>query len=400
MPLTDYKKHGNRFGHTNPIMICHDQEPLNHDLYGPAVMLDLVQWLWRNSVSRQWLDPLFQEMSQWNLRSRVELYNIYDRVLLLHSERNSEQVTWYQNRGFVPVYYWSHALIARDWFRYAQHDCGLDAAPNYTRPFLVYNRAWAGTREYRLTFAQGLIDQDLVPHCQTSFAANCDGTDYRQHQFVNPDLAIERRDLERYFEPNITVSSASADYHGPDYQSCMIEVVLETLFDDSRCHLTEKALRPIACGRPFMLAATAGSLAYLRSYGFRTFAPLIDESYDQIPHPRERIESIQREMRRIANLGPGQRADLYAGLQEIAQHNRLHFFSDRFHDQVVGEYVNNITQALTVMEHNRQGQHLARVKQILDAIPDRPRDSVDRVDRLYHTLMQWNQDPQQVPENW
>jgi hypothetical protein len=46
--------------------------------------------------------------------------------------------------------------------------------------------------------------------------------------------------------------------------------------------LTEKALRPIACGQPFILAATPGSLQYLRSYGFKTFSGYIDETYDTI----------------------------------------------------------------------------------------------------------------------
>jgi hypothetical protein len=49
--------------------------------------------------------------------------------------------------------------------------------------------------------------------------------------------------------------------------------VAETVFD-TRIHLTEKTLRPIACGHPFILAAGPGSLKYLQTYGFRTFSPL------------------------------------------------------------------------------------------------------------------------------
>jgi hypothetical protein len=68
--------------------------------------------------------------------------------------------------------------------------------------------------------------------------------------------------------------------------------VLETLFDDHRWHLTEKSLRPIACGKPFVLMATPGSLQYLRQYGFKTFDGLIDETYDSIQNPKQRLQAV------------------------------------------------------------------------------------------------------------
>ena len=86
--------------------------------------------------------------------------------------------------------------------------------------------------------------------------------------------------------------------------------MLETLFDDTRWHLTEKSLRPSACGKPFMLAATAGSLQYLRSYGFKTFSGLIDESYDLIVEPHLRLQSIAQEMQRISQLSPNKKYKL------------------------------------------------------------------------------------------
>jgi hypothetical protein len=43
---------------------------------------------------------------------------------------------------------------------------------------------------------------------------------------------------------------------------------------------------------PFILTATAGSLEYLRSYGFQTFSALWDESYDNIADWQKRINRI------------------------------------------------------------------------------------------------------------
>jgi hypothetical protein len=153
-------------------------------------------------------------------------------------------------------------------------------------------------------------------------------------------------DLELSFNQSQATSSYSADYNVEDYQSTEIEVVLETLFDDGRLHLTEKSLRPIACGHPFMLAATHGSLEYLRSYGFETFSPWIDETYDTIEDPAQRLNAIVQEMKRIADLSADDKTLLYARLKDIAIRNKKLFFSDAWQQSIVDEYKTNFDQAL------------------------------------------------------
>jgi hypothetical protein len=140
--------------------------------------------------------------------------------------------------------------------------------------------------------------------------------------------------------------------------------VLETLFDDCRWHLTEKSLRPIACGKPFILAATPGSLEYLRTYGFETFNGLIDESYDTIIDSKDRLTAIIVEMKRIAMLDINTKQVLYAKLHKIAQRNKQRFFNGLF-DQVIEEYKTNLDQAITVMQQHCTGQHLTAIRQLL-----------------------------------
>lgn len=380
-------------------MVCHDQEPLNPGLYNSQVMLNHLSQRFQASRNHQRQD-LVTTMCNWNLRALIEQFNVHDRVLLLHSEQHSAHSDFYRQLGFEPVYVWSHALIAQDWYRYAQHDARLDRFCPDGAMFLIYNRAWSGSREYRLTFVDGLIRHALLPHCQTSFAAHCDGVHYSEHQWVNGDLAVTRRDIEQLIPANTADSAASADYDNLDYARCGIEVVLETLMDDSRWHLTEKALRPLACGRAFMLAATPGSLEYIRSYGFRTFEPWIREHYDLVTDTRQRIQAIQQEMVRLAALPDSDRRRVLGEVHAIAQHNRRHFFSPQFFQQVVGEYTHNLTKALAQVRQHQQGQQLAKFKTLMDRIPDRAAAARDRDDQLYQRITQWIRDPDSVPENW
>ena len=332
-----------------PIMLCHDQEPLFFDLYSQEQLMDS----FRKWVPDLCKDPVMDHqmaisyVHDMNIRAALPLPSGFDRDLLLHSEQRSKQLSLYEQHGLIGVYYWSHALIARDWFRYAEYDPKLiNHDHSYHFDFLVLNRAWSGSREYRLKLTELIIDNDLISVCLMKFNPQDQDQDYRDHVFVNSALQITRQDLHCHFAINPAPASASADYLTDDYRRCGIEVVLETLFDDHRLHLTEKSLRPIACAKPFILAGTAGSLDYLRGYGFKTFHPYIDESYDQECDPRKRLDMIANEMSRIKNMNQLNKQHLWIACGTIARENQKYFFSDAFHNRVVDEFRSNYHQAM------------------------------------------------------
>lgn len=319
---------------------CYDQEPLNYEMYQ-----DQRQDIWR-----------YQDWALESPKQNIRAFpgDIYDKCVLVHSEQRSTDLTKYQQDQFIPVYYWSHAIIARDWFRYAKH-CAQRKQPKHR--FLVYNRAWTGTREYRLKFADLLIDYGLVDHCVTACAAQEPELriHYQQHKFQNPAWQPVNV-LEDYLPTSTAASHYSADFDQEDYSNTDIEVVLETLFDDERLHLTEKSLRPIACGQPFILTATHGSLAYLRRYGFQTFSDIWDESYDTIIDPVERLQAVIKLMKTIANWTEPERLSNLAKVQHIVDHNKQHFFSDCFFEQIVSELKTNLVTAFDELESTNTSQ--------------------------------------------
>ena len=315
----------------NISLYCNDQEPLNYKLYqniNPDYPF--------NKILR-----LLSLDKDNNLKIRPTMYN---KVCLLHSEQRSENLIKYQNNQFIGVYYWSHTIIALDWFRFAQH---VQQKKNVAKIFLIYNRAWAGTREYRLKFADLLIKLGIEKDCQTTISSIEPqlGIHYSQHQFTNPTWRPNHI-LENYFPPNTSHSHYSADFNLDDYESTDIEVILETLFDDDRLHLTEKSLRPIACGQPFILAGTYGSLEYLRSYGFKTFNDIWNEQYDNIEDPQERLVAIADLMKTISNWSLKEKSSNLAKAQAITDYNKKHFFSEKFFNQVITELKNNLQLAI------------------------------------------------------
>ena len=77
------------------------------------------------------------------------------------------------------------------------------------------------------------------------------------------------------------------------YRDTYFSLVTETVFGESNCSFrTEKIVKPIAMGHPWICAANVGYYRDLRNLGFRTFGHVIDESFDLIDNPQDRIDRI------------------------------------------------------------------------------------------------------------
>jgi hypothetical protein len=362
-----------------PHIYCNDQEPLNFNLYDCCYNADPP---YTQSVKNHKI-----KVPNLNFR-RGYFINIYDQCLLLHSEKRSEQLDRYRSAEFIPVYYWSHALIARDWFRYAKY---IQQNKLINKTFLVYNRAWSGTREYRLGFADRLIRLGLENHTLMRISPVDSTLDkhYDLHQFKHPEWRPHNV-IEKHFPLCAAESHYSADFDQGDYENTIIEIVLETLFDDLRLHLTEKTLRPIAMGQPFMLASTYGSLKYLREYGFKTFADCWDESYDMMSDSLERMNKIVEVMGNIVSMPPDKQSEMLVQAQAIADYNKQHFFSKEFQKIITNELVCNLTAGLKELEDQNTsrlyinwrkdlGQHSHFKKYFLGQAAHHPHPSSDMI---------------------
>ena len=341
-----------------PATICHDQEPLNFSQHAFDHDVDRLSNLIKHRYPPSECDELIKEHKFSIIESKSAFRNhqptwlniewLDDWVILLHSEINSNDVDQFSKVGFLPVYYWSHAVIARDWYRFAQYDSRLKTQ-NIKKTFLVYCRDWTPNREYRLKFLNSLVSNGLAGDCVISTQhVNNNGVHLRDYLIQDPRFKVDVGVILDSIPNNTSSSSSSADYDVDDITSTRVSVVLETVVDSSKIHLTEKILRPIACAHPFVLAAGPGALKYLRSYGFQTFGNFWDESYDDEPDTVSRLEKITIAMQQIQNLSP----DDWQKIQCIADYNQQHFFSEEFMNQVTAELTQNFNQALDFCNKN------------------------------------------------
>jgi len=302
----------------NQQLFCYDQEPLNYDLYNKIDSYE--------DIGAPFLTDIEINKSQ-NLR-RIYPDSLQKKWILLHSELNSKEVEKYEKCGdFICAYWWSHAILSRDWYRFAEYDRSLNPASDICKLFLIYCRATDGTRLYRKKFLNMIKSNNIY--------------DYQLGSFN-----IKKLD-----------STNSATYDSLDMNHTGISIVLETVFDH-RIHLTEKTLRPLACGHPFILMAGPKSLEYLKSYGFRTFNNFIDESYDNILDNDARMSMVVHEMQRLQLLSVSTKNKILKECAKIAEHNKKIFFSKKFYKQVTQELIDNVNYAKEKLVFNIDWQKL------------------------------------------
>lgn len=66
--------------------------------------------------------------------------------------------------------------------------------------------------------------------------------------------------------------------------------------------LTEKSFKPLQHGLPLLMLGSPGTLAQLRSLGFRSFSPAVNESYDDQVDGRLRLQAVLQEAERLVAL--------------------------------------------------------------------------------------------------
>lgn len=104
------------------------------------------------------------------------------------------------------------------------------------------------------------------------------------------------------------------------YNQFDIEIACETYCYGNAFFPTEKTVRPIAAGKPFVLFGPVDFLQRLQQMGFRTYSEFWDESYDKL-EGHQRWISIQRVLDYIQQQHS---ANWIKSVNTVAEHNRQH----------------------------------------------------------------------------
>lgn len=214
---------------------------------------------------------------------------------------------------------------------------------HYDKKYLNFNRRW---RAHRPLLVALLKSADLIDKGYVSLAPSDDNRGWetemdhvieicRDHDGIRRTLMAHRKSVEAmgplYLDkPDLTINQAPAeitDQIREMYENTYFSVVSETIYftklydwEDS-CFLSEKVFKAILFKHPFILVATPNTLKYLKAIGYKTFSPVIDESYDSIEDNGQRMVAIVKEINRLCKLSGPALESYQKYCREIVEHN-------------------------------------------------------------------------------
>ena len=306
----------------------HDQEPIHLDIHG----------------------RLFRAVGQKNID--LNRGQGPTSAILVTSEKDSELVQASCDRfRWRPAYYFFHGWAALDWYRGYDRTFLMPEpdARSICRSFISPNRIVGGKRDHRILLMYHLMRLG-VKNAWISFprvcpAENQDVLDLAAKFGAEVQQTLQALDLPWCFpgETGHPMHSCWLSLFDENAAS-LVHVVTETVYYGRRQHLTEKTFKPICLKMPFVLVAPRGSLEYLRSYGFQTFASLWSEDYDLLPDD-QRIQAIADLLAHLDACSPRELSQYHRHARPAVEHNHRHFYGGGF-ESVLWQELKNMLEGL------------------------------------------------------
>lgn len=197
--------------------------------------------------------------------------------------------------------------------------------------FLCFNRS---PRHHRMEFFEKVIRGNLLSQSYYSFATCDEDNGYLKQHIDNPEFSSINsiKDKIPLLIDNTQHRPLPVDLQEEDYlyfENSYFSVVTETLFYESKrlsdrymgSFATEKTFKCMIMKHPFIILGPYKILEFLKTRGYNTFSPFIDESYDSIKNDQERLNAVFDEVQRLCSLPEKSLVEFTYFAKDIVEHN-------------------------------------------------------------------------------
>ena len=320
-------------------VIFYDQEPI-------YIKEASKIWGWSDNIH-------LSQVNQFTQSGGTAFFGLPLTIIATSEISNEKDILFKYDRDHKDWYYFLHGFAALDWFSDIKY---YPPVRNYSRVFISFNNLYVKKRSYRLNLIARLIQKNLDSRGYISLPSQNLKENIKTELFSKDSLlSIKSKkiiyDTIYTNPPSLTidtdtfVGALSATDNLETLTKGLFHIVTETIFYDQKLHLTEKIFKPIVARRPFFLVGAPGNLAYLKSYGFKTFDRWIDESYDLEPDNDKRISLIIQEVERLCQMPPDELDKIYKEMWEVLDYN-FEWFYGGFKKYIVDELVENFKKCL------------------------------------------------------
>lgn len=203
---------------------------------------------------------------------------------------------------------------------------------SFHKHFLWLNRR---TRDHRLYALHQAYKAKLFNNTKLTFHDFETNQDQYKNILKNYTNEIDLDFLN--YRTNANILDSNYDIQNDDQQrqtllnlkhyadKCSIEIVSEYMGSDKKVFLTEKISRSIVMGKPFIVIGDKHMLKELQTLGFKTFDKFWNESYDELPTIKQRVDAVIKLAVDLSkSIKPAEGYDKH--MIDILLYNQNHYF--------------------------------------------------------------------------
>lgn len=210
---------------------------------------------------------------------------------------------------------------------------------NYDKKYLNLNRRWRSHRPLLtvLLYNKKLLEKGFVSFgpCENNRSWNDTWDLLKCISYSNEEMfkaITDSEDIKNIEWLYLDTDELDTNRAEPSeslinyYQNSYFSVISETTFfynisNQNSRFITEKTFKSIMMKHPFVLVSIPKSLEVLKSLGYRTFSPWIDESYDNEIDDAKRMMMIVKEVERLCNLSDLELTEFLIETKKICEYN-------------------------------------------------------------------------------
>ena len=287
-------------------------------------------------------DSILSQTLLTKLHKILDEYNLpYENIIYLDGN------TFIDSKNLnTKVRYFSYEYCALDWERYTSMHPSMTYHGNKrsiknlkkfektkdivrNKYFLSFNRL---PKQHRFDFVLSLFKNRILDKGYVSFPKKNafwkfetyyqDLKPYELKFFDVLPLTIDDIDLE---EKKWSFELTSNNFYLDSY----FQVVNENQFTslDDQIQFSEKVWKPITNFQPFILLGDRFMLRQLRVWGFQTFEPFIDESYDNELDKDKRFDMVISQVKKLCEMPIEEIDEWYWSIEDKIKHNYYHFYN-------------------------------------------------------------------------
>jgi len=251
-------------------------------------------------------------------------YNMIGKAQEFHNTLTYDDYSYWGNDAYEPQFgkieHNKNSAVTQTEF--------LESIGKEKKDFLLLNRHWKLHRLLLLSQLHKLGFQNSLVSWDNKFAFQLNTNEFLQYD-DNEEFLKLITETSSLLDISDLTRIAGFGFENKDiYLNSYLSIVTESVFFQEENsfpsgYLSEKIWKPIGHCQPFILAGPSKSLEYIRNrFGYKTFHPFIDESYDMVDDDMERLKLIQIEIDKFSKKTKEEKDQFLNDVKNVCLHNQ------------------------------------------------------------------------------